>query len=569
MGAVMLAALMTTVATAQSDTRTLAFTVRDFSTRHPNFEDSNRRGDPFTCIGDVLTFDPLTGLAVPNVVESRLDPDTRKPRLNAYGPCNDLLFDSWFRDPPANPDPVTDALATYCVELQLTKIPGTNTFRYSSSSFFPIDGVPSAEAGYRDKQGVMHNYHFTMEAHTYFKYRGGEVFHFTGDDDVWVFINGKLAVDLGGTHPPASDSIDLDRDAARLGITKGKYYTFDMFYCERHTTGSNLNIVTSIDLRPATELDLFITDDAGNVIPLGDTLTLSDDVPLWNLCAWRNTARVIRDKCQVWEKNDQNKAAAAWVLNGDTKATSECFQVTKDMMDNGAYPLTIREGGEEVGVVVKVEKTPKTARPVADPAGTEFSDDTLLVALRCATEGAVIYYTTDGSVPGMSDRVYEEPLAVTANTIVKARAVHPGYLDSEVMMEEYTKALVLERTTAPNPFSPGVSRLPEAIVRALARSPRVDGSIKRLRHGTIIRVTIPNGGEGVALSGRASIYDAVGNLVGQDIPLAAYKDGGVIVWDGRNRNGRFVGGGTYMAVVSVELPDGQEWVFHERIGVKR
>ena len=56
-----------------------------------------------------------------------------------------------------------------------------------------------------------HNYHFTFEIHAEFTYEGGEVFTFTGDDDLFTFINDKLAIDLGGVHGPQSDTIDLDQ----------------------------------------------------------------------------------------------------------------------------------------------------------------------------------------------------------------------------------------------------------------------------------------------------------------------------------------------------------------------
>jgi len=56
-------------------------------------------------------------------------------------------------------------------------------------------------------------YSFTSEHHSFFQLKGDEVFEFSGDDDVWVYLNEKLAVDVGGLHPGATSSIN---SAARL-----------------------------------------------------------------------------------------------------------------------------------------------------------------------------------------------------------------------------------------------------------------------------------------------------------------------------------------------------------------
>ena len=76
----------------------------------------------------------------------------------------------------------------------------------------------------------------------------GESFSFTGDDDVWVFINDILAVDIGGKHSPETASVDLDAAATKLGITKTQYYTLKMFHAERQETGSNFKATTSIKI---------------------------------------------------------------------------------------------------------------------------------------------------------------------------------------------------------------------------------------------------------------------------------------------------------------------------------
>jgi fibro-slime domain-containing protein len=96
-------------------------------------------------------------------------------------------------------------------------------------------------------EGFAHNFHFTTEIHTRFEYQGGETFTFTGDDDLWLFINGRLAIDLGGLHPSLSATVDLDAQAATLGITPGHEYAMDIFHAERHTDASNFRIETTIE----------------------------------------------------------------------------------------------------------------------------------------------------------------------------------------------------------------------------------------------------------------------------------------------------------------------------------
>jgi fibro-slime domain-containing protein len=147
-------------------------------------------------------------------------------------------FQLWYHDVAG----MNQALS-YTIPLT-TDARGVSSF--SSSAFFPIDGMGFGNEGV-DTSGQPHNFSFTTEIHTSFVYRAGDVFTFTGDDDLWLFINHKLAIDLGGLHPPLTGTVDLDARAAELGITIGNTYPMDIFHAERHTAASNFHIETTID----------------------------------------------------------------------------------------------------------------------------------------------------------------------------------------------------------------------------------------------------------------------------------------------------------------------------------
>jgi fibro-slime domain-containing protein len=155
-------------------------------------------------------------------------------------------FDQWYSS-------VEGVNRTFFVYFKLAP-PDRGVSTFLSKRFFPVDGAGFGNSGV--DEGLQHNYSFTTEIHTTFRYNGGEVFTFDGDDDVWIFVNGKLAVDLGGVHEEAQGSVDLDQRAAALGITKGSVYTLDLFHAERHSVKSDFRI----DMN-------FAFQDCGYIVP--------------------------------------------------------------------------------------------------------------------------------------------------------------------------------------------------------------------------------------------------------------------------------------------------------------
>lgn len=179
-----------------------------------------------------VDFDNNGIASVTGAVKSTLGADGN-PVFN--GPASTVFstaanFNQWYNDAAGVNKAISQGLT-------LTEtVAGSGVYQYTSNNYFPIDGQ-----GWGN-QGNSHNYHFTMELSTMFTYKAGQTFSFTGDDDVWVFINDKLVIDLGGIHGAANASVNLDT----LGLTAGNDYAFDFFFAERHLTASNLTISTSI-----------------------------------------------------------------------------------------------------------------------------------------------------------------------------------------------------------------------------------------------------------------------------------------------------------------------------------
>lgn len=139
---------------------------------------------------------------------------------------------------------------------------GNGFYEYINDAFFPLDN-----RGF-GKEGKNHNFSFTMKLHWKFTKTPGLTFRFTGDDDVWAFIDGRLRMDLGGIHSASSGSFNLDTIP---GLIDNQEYSLDFFYAERHTSESHIRITTNIiSAKPARiELSVFPSD----TICAGHTLT--------------------------------------------------------------------------------------------------------------------------------------------------------------------------------------------------------------------------------------------------------------------------------------------------------
>lgn len=130
-----------------------------------------------------------------------------------------------------------------------------NRFDPISGKYFGNNGNKYLEVVDPNQTDITHyykntNYNLTLEGHAQFIFYEDDnlFFNFTGDDDVYLYINGIRVLDMGGGHAISKCGIKLNDVKELCGLKDGQVYDFDFYYMERHGTAANFGIDTNIKI---------------------------------------------------------------------------------------------------------------------------------------------------------------------------------------------------------------------------------------------------------------------------------------------------------------------------------
>lgn len=225
-----------------------------------------------------------------------------------------------------------------------------------SGAYYGNNGNKYLEAIDPNQNDITHyynktNYNLTLEGHAQFIFYEDDnlYFNFTGDDDVYLYINGVRVMDMGGAHSISKCGISLNDVKDLCGLKDGEVYDFDFYYMERHGTAANFGIETNIKIadpsmltekhafQDGTEVGNYGYVDPNKAVQYQFKLTNNGNAGIQQLTFKDSDIGVSLSQDQILLNSETaitDLSVGVTDASGATKAAYLAGQVTEDILKN-------------------------------------------------------------------------------------------------------------------------------------------------------------------------------------------------------------------------------------------
>lgn len=303
-----------------------------------------------------------------------------------------------------------------------------------SLQFYPIDGLgydailgdTTDKTDNSGKDTVVRPEHpngsYTLRGEAQFVYQDDLYFEFSGDDDVYMYVNGTLALDLGGAHGICTKRVNLKDVAEKCNLTPGEVATFTFFYMERNSDASNFKIETNMELvKPGISVAKKAYDSGyANEIPNGAAVETGKSA-YYDLIV-TNQSNVAMNQISFADTDSREGTAnfGYGVANASVSTGTVNNNGTVSLKESGSYVIYVTDANE-----TEVSGTRQTLTSLS-----ALSKAVAAVTLQPNQSLHVRFLQAEFKVDNAKILNYENTVNVTAtvgNQSLKARATHELY----------------------------------------------------------------------------------------------------------------------------------------------
>lgn len=300
----------------------------------------------------------------------------------------------------------------------------------ATTGFYPINDLGYEQPGLLTGTSAINNGEdngsFTLRGQSQFVYNKSSdlYFTFTGDDDVYMYINGKLALDLGGAHGRNTKTVNLnDLDATEYGLVDGQIATFTFFYMERCSDASTFGIETNMELvKPGISVEKKAYSDVGCTNPLANGAAVETDKSAYYDLIVTNQSNVAMNQISFADQDSREGTAnfGYGVTNASVSAGTKNTNGTVSLKESGSYVIYVTDANE-----TEVSGTRQTLTSLS-----ALSEAVAAVTLEPGQSLHVRFLQAEFKVDNAKILNYENTVNVTAtvgNQKLSASAAHELY----------------------------------------------------------------------------------------------------------------------------------------------